>query len=82
MAPPAAPSSKPAPAGPSSKPTPIPPASRPTPARERVAPGGPEKIFPKPPPKRDAAFWRFWGGLAALLAASMALSIYLYLTRY
>jgi anti-anti-sigma factor len=79
----AGPSGKPAPAGPSSKPTPTPPASRSTPARERVAPGKPvEKIFPKPPPKRDAQFWRFWGGLAVLLAASMALSIYLYLTRY
>jgi hypothetical protein len=79
--PPAGPSSKPAPAGPSSKPTPTPPASRPAPARERVAPGGPEKIFPRPRPKRDAAFWRFWGGLAALIAASLAWSIYLYLTH-
>ena len=70
------------PAAPSSKPAPAPPASRSTPPREKATPPRVEKIFPKPPPKRDAAFWRFWGGLAALLAASMALSIYLYLTRY
>jgi len=82
IAPPTAPSSKPAPAGPSSKSTLTPPASRSTPTREKTAPPRVEKIFPKPPPKRDAAFWRFWGGLAALLAASMALTIYLYLTRY
>jgi anti-anti-sigma factor len=77
----AGPSGKPASAGPSSKPTPTPPASGPAPARDRVAPGGPEKIFPRPRPVRDAQFWRFWGGLAALIAASLAWSIYLYLTR-
>ena len=83
ITPQAPPSSKSAPAGPSSKITPTPLASRPAPAREQAAPGRPvEKIFPKPPPKRDAAFWRFWGGLAALIAASLAWSIYLYLTRY
>ena len=70
------------PAAPSTKPASTSPASRSTPAREKAAPPRVEKIFPKPPPKRDAAFWRFWGGLAALLAASLAWSIYLYLTRY
>lgn len=81
LVPAAGPSGKSAPAGPSSKPNPTPPASRPGPARDKVAPGGPEKIFPKPPPKRDAQFYRFWGGLAALIAASLAWSLYLYLTR-
>jgi anti-anti-sigma factor len=80
--PPAGPLGKPAPAGPSSKPTPTSPASRPGPARERVTPGGPEKIFPRPRPVRDAQFYRFWGGLAALIAASLLLSLYLYLAGY
>ena len=82
IAPKAPPSSKPAPAGSSNKPTLTPPTSRSAPTREKATPPRVEKIFPKPPPKRDAAFWRFWGGLAALIAASLAWSIYLYLTRY